>query len=256
MLKPGQEMGIDEWKRLIETYSNVGVSQFSFTGGEALLKEGCLELVDFASKKAHVGILSNGRIMTEDVLKFCAERNVHVMMSMPGLKSFGMNTDSDTSVGHILSMFSVARELGCQTTVGIAVTKLNLPELYETISAALIAGADSLLLNRFLPGGRGLSHPELILTREEVNSLYRCHLMSRSKRLLHNRTSCEIALISSILLIATSKTKISHHTITRRFLIDIVLDPSVVIHFIICRSTMSINNSKISLYSPRLWIGI
>ena len=48
------------------------------------------------------------------------------------------------------------------------VTKLNLPELYETISAALIAGADSLLLNRFLPGGRGLSHPELILTREEV----------------------------------------------------------------------------------------
>lgn len=31
-----------------------------------------------------------------------------------------------------------------------------------------IAGADSLLLNRFLPGGRGLSHPELILTREEV----------------------------------------------------------------------------------------
>ena len=33
MLKPGQEMGIDEWKRLIETYSNVGVSQFSFTGG-------------------------------------------------------------------------------------------------------------------------------------------------------------------------------------------------------------------------------
>lgn len=168
MLKPGQEMGIDEWKRLIETYSNVGVSQFSFTGGEALLKEGCLELVDFASKKAHVGILSNGRIMTEDVLKFCAERNVHVMMSMPGLKSFGMNTDSDTSVGHILSMLSVARKLGCQTTVGIAVTKLNLPELYETISAALIAGADSLLLNRFLPGGRGLSHPELMLTREEV----------------------------------------------------------------------------------------
>lgn len=76
MLKPGQEMGIDEWKHLIETYSNVGVSQFSFTGGEALLKEGCLELVDFASKKAHVGILSNGRIMTEDVLKFCAERNI------------------------------------------------------------------------------------------------------------------------------------------------------------------------------------
>ena len=50
MLEPGTEMSIDEWKRLIEAYSCAGVSQFSFTGGEALLKEGCLELMDFAAK--------------------------------------------------------------------------------------------------------------------------------------------------------------------------------------------------------------
>ena len=50
-----------EWKRLIEAYSAAGVSQFSFTGGEALLKEGCLELMDFASKRAKVGLLSNGQ---------------------------------------------------------------------------------------------------------------------------------------------------------------------------------------------------
>ena len=164
MLKPGPEMEVDEWKRLIDTYASAGVTQFSFTGGEALLKEGCLELMDFASKRAQAGLLSNGRAMTEDVLRFCAERGIHVMMSMPGLTSFAANTDSDTSVEHILSMFGKAHELGCATTVGIAVTKLNLPELYETISAALVAGADSLLLNRFLPGGRGLSHPELMLT--------------------------------------------------------------------------------------------
>ena len=60
MLKPGTEMSIDEWKRLIEAYSCAGVSQFSFTGGEALLKEGCLELMDFAAKRAKVGLLSNG----------------------------------------------------------------------------------------------------------------------------------------------------------------------------------------------------
>ena len=64
MLKPGPEMDVGEWKRLVEVYSSVGVSQFSFTGGEALLKEGCLELMDFASKRAKVGLLSNGRVMT------------------------------------------------------------------------------------------------------------------------------------------------------------------------------------------------
>ena len=184
MLKPGPEMEVDEWKRLIEAYASAGVTQFSFTGGEALLKEGCLELMDFASKRAQAGLLSNGRAMTEDVLRFCAERGIHVMMSMPGLTSFAANTDSDTSVEHILSMFGRAHELGCATTVGIAVTKLNLPELYETISAALVAGADSLLLNRFLPGGRGLSHPELMLTAEEVRQIADVaeEVLSRAKR--------------------------------------------------------------------------
>ena len=47
---------VDEWKRLIDTYASAGVTQFSFTGGEALLKEGCLELMDFASKRAQAGL--------------------------------------------------------------------------------------------------------------------------------------------------------------------------------------------------------
>ena len=109
---------------LIEAYASAGVTQFSFTGGEALLKEGCLELMDFASKRAQAGLLSNGRAMTEDVLRFCAERGIHVMMSMPGLTSFAANTDSDTSVEHILSMFGRAHELGCATTVGMPLSSL------------------------------------------------------------------------------------------------------------------------------------
>ena len=199
MLKPGPEMEIGEWKRLIEAYSAAGVTQFSFTGGEALLKEGCLELMDFASKRAQVGLLSNGRAMTEDVLRFCAERGIHVLMSMPGLRSFAANTDSDTSVEHILSMFGKAHELGCATTVGIAVTKLNLPELYEAISAALVAGADSLLLNRFLPGGRGLSHPELMLTADDVRHAADVaeEVLSRAKRRGHFGTELPSCLIDA-----------------------------------------------------------
>jgi len=43
--------------------------------------------------------------------------------------------------------------------------------LYETISAALLAGADTLLLNRFLPGGRGLKNTEFLLSKEEINEM-------------------------------------------------------------------------------------
>ena len=197
MIKPSAEMSVDEWKRLIDEFAANGVRQFSFTGGEALMKEGCLDLVDFASKRALVNLLSNGRIVTDDVLRFCAERGIRLSVSMPGLKSFAENTDSDTPVEHILGVFARARELGCGTTVGVAVTKLNLPELYETISAALVAGADSLLLNRFLPGGRGLAHPELMLTAEEVREIADVaeEVLSRAKRYGHFGTEMPACLI-------------------------------------------------------------
>jgi radical SAM protein with 4Fe4S-binding SPASM domain len=96
-------------------------------------------------------------------------------------------------------MFGRAHELGCATTVGIAVTKLNLPELYETISAALVAGADSLLLNRFLPGGRGLSHPELMLTADEVRQIADVaeEVLSRAKRHGHFGTELPDCMIDA-----------------------------------------------------------
>jgi radical SAM protein with 4Fe4S-binding SPASM domain len=58
------------------------------------------------------------------------------------------------------------------TVVNITVTKKNLHELYQTIAAAFLAGAQQLLLNRFLPGGRGLSYEkELILNTNEVREM-------------------------------------------------------------------------------------
>ncbi len=55
------------------------------------------------------------------------------------------------------------------THVGITVTRKNLHELYETIAESLLAGAGSVLLNRFMPGGRGLDHAdELMLSKEEL----------------------------------------------------------------------------------------
>ena len=197
MMTPTPEMDVAEWKRLIAAYAEIGVTQFSFTGGEALMKEGCLELLDFAAARCSVGLLSNGRLVTDEIIRFCADRHIRLSMSLPGLRAFPENTDSDTSVEKVLSHFRYAREVGCATTVGIAVTKLNLSELYETISAALLAGADSVLLNRFLPGGRGLSHPELLLTPREVVEAADVAeaVLKRTKRYGHFGTEMPLCLI-------------------------------------------------------------
>lgn len=171
MLPQGPELEPAEWHRLLTTFAAAGVTHFSFTGGEAILKEGLADLIAFAAHlrpRPTLNLLSNGRALTDDWMRLCARHGVTLSISLPGLRTLPEHTGADTSPDTPLRRFARAKALGCATGAGVAVTRRNLPELYETLAAALIAGADTLLLNRFLPGGRGLSHPELELSPEEV----------------------------------------------------------------------------------------
>jgi radical SAM protein with 4Fe4S-binding SPASM domain len=95
--------------------------------------------------------------MTDQDLQFLAGRRVHLMLSLPGMQTYAEHTgggDPET----VLELFARASALGIRTTVGVTVTRRNLHEVFETVGEALLAGANELLLNRFLPGGRGLAH--------------------------------------------------------------------------------------------------
>jgi len=109
--------------------------------------------------------------MNEDWLDLFKELNVHLSMSLPGYETFEKHTRVDNADG-VLHWFNVAKEKGIKTTVNITVTNLNYFELFKTISLGLINGAMTILLNRFLPGGRGLSNQkELTLTIEQVRGM-------------------------------------------------------------------------------------
>jgi radical SAM protein with 4Fe4S-binding SPASM domain len=169
------EIDVSEWKRLIGTLCGMGVVNLAFTGGEPLLKEGLEELIRFAASRTSelvetedgklvsrrippkLFLLSNGKEMTRGILDLCAELGVHLSMSLPGVKAFPRLT-AGGDPGNVLRWFERAKAAGVRTTAGVTVTAWNLEELFETLSAALLAGAETLLLNRFLPGGRGLAH--------------------------------------------------------------------------------------------------
>ncbi|SKA58674.1 radical SAM additional 4Fe4S-binding SPASM domain-containing protein [Succinivibrio dextrinosolvens DSM 3072] len=109
--------------------------------------------------------------MSEEYLKLFKEVNVHLSMSLPGFSNFKKLTGVDNAE-NVLYWFQRAKALGMETTCNVTVTKLNISELYETLALALLNGASSILLNRFLPGGRGLSYmEELLLTNEQINEM-------------------------------------------------------------------------------------
>jgi len=183
------EMNVDQWKKCILKLCEMGVCNFAFTGGEPLLKDGITEIIEFAAsctsqyieskdnqlitRHAPPGLylLSNGLAMKDEILDLCKKYKIHLSLSLPGLTGFKKHTGVDNAE-RILEWFGKAREKGVSTTAGITVTRLNIDELYENISAAFIAGAGNLLMNRFLPGGRGLQYTdELSLDIPQINKM-------------------------------------------------------------------------------------
>lgn len=175
----GEELNLEQWKKVIDKLYDLGVYQFTLSGGEATLKDCMPQIVEYireegerrGSKKPIV-LISNGLAMTEEYLQLFKRYNVQLSMSLPGYRTFEEHTGVDNADG-VLSWFTRAKELGIRTTVNVTVTQKNLHELFETISLGLISGAGSLLLNRFLPGGRGLAHKdELLLSKQQVNDMF------------------------------------------------------------------------------------
>lgn len=165
------ELNIDQWISILHALRKRGVNTVSLTGGEPTLKEGFLDIIDAArGLKMQTCMITNGRNMYNDLLRELKSKQVRLSISVPGIDTFEDQTGYD-GVEHVMSLFRVARDIGMDVTANIAVTKLNLPELYETIAYSLVNGAQYVLLNRFLPGGRGLQNEEYLLDSEEINTM-------------------------------------------------------------------------------------
>ena len=181
-----QELTTDEWKDVIDRLVQMGVAQIAFTGGEPLLKEGLTEIIEHAAScsaqhietvgeilQSHhappkLYLLSNGSAVDDDVLALCKRLDVQLSMSLPGLSTFTEHTQyGDPDI--VLENFRKASAMGIPTVLNSTVTSKNIDELYKTISAGFLAGAGMLLMNRFLPGGRGLAYAEeLMLDKDQV----------------------------------------------------------------------------------------
>lgn len=172
------ELDLAQWKRAIDRLYDAGVEKFSITGGEAILKKETPDIVRYIRDEGHrrgfdhqMVLISNGKAMSDEWLHFFKEQNVHLCLSMPGYKSFKQLTGNDNVEG-VLHWFRRAKEVGVSTTANITVTKINYGEIFKNISMALINGASTVLLNRFLPGGRGLLHiDQLLLSHDQLKGL-------------------------------------------------------------------------------------
>jgi len=176
-LEPAEELTIEQWIDALAVLKGHGVEKLSISGGEALLKEGLLDLLRYIredgcfNKDEEIVLISNGMAMNEEFLEAFRKNDVHLSLSLPGLATYTELTGTGNA-GGVLYWLARAKEEGVKTTCNITVTKINHHELYETIANAFISGAETLLLNRFLAGGRGLENiGRLTIGNRELNEM-------------------------------------------------------------------------------------
>ena len=182
-----RELTTEEWKTVINKAVSLGSNNVTLTGGEPLIRSDIREILDFIG--THEGItnkrlITNSLLLTDDVLAMLKKYNFAFSTSLPGVKTYRKLTGTN-GAEQVLRWIKRASDLGLNVTTGITVTKLNKFELYETIASALLAGSKTILLNRFLPGGRGLKHrKQLELNRSDVNEMLTTaeEVLSISKR--------------------------------------------------------------------------
>lgn len=165
------ELTLHEWFDVINVLLENGVRTITLTGGEPLTRADLKNIIKYiSSQNVPMVMITNGRAMNEEFLSFLSRYDISLCISVPGISTFEAHTGIN-NVEHVLSLFEKAKVFGLKTTANIAVTKKNLPELYENIALPLLHGADYILLNRFLPGGRGLQNSEYLLSLNEVNEM-------------------------------------------------------------------------------------
>ncbi|MCL2186009.1 MAG: radical SAM protein [Treponema sp.] len=199
----GIELNLPEWKRAIDILKSHNIKYISLSGGETLLNPELPEILAYLreqnfNKGKSIVVISNGLLMSEEYLKLFKKYKVHLSLSLPGINTFERHTGQDNALG-VLHWLRRASQEKVQTTVNITVTNINYNELYETISYALIAGADTLLLNRFLIGGRGIQYQnELSLSKEQVNGMLDTaeDVLSKAKRWGSIGTEMPLCLIN------------------------------------------------------------
>lgn len=193
------ELTYQEWFQVIDTLLAHGVSSFTLTGGEPLTRKDIKKIIEYiAERNIPLVLISNGRVMDEAFIEYLSHYDISLCISVPGIKTFQEHTGVD-HISHVLGLFELAKKYGLKATANIAVTKKNLPELYENVALPLIHGAEYVLLNRFLPGGRGLSNTEYLLSLDETNEMLEIaeSVLSKANRYGHVGTELPLCAIKN-----------------------------------------------------------
>jgi mycofactocin radical SAM maturase len=180
------ELSTKEAKKLIDSLEKMKVLYINFSGGEPLLRPDIFELLEYASqKKLGIDLLTNGALITKDVIERLEETNIfHLQVSLDGIgKTHDQFRGINGSYERSIKAIKLLRGADYGVSISSAVTKQNIDEIPKIIDLAVDLGANLYKTTLFMPTGRGRESADSYeLTSQEVKS-FASMLMEKKKEI-------------------------------------------------------------------------
>ncbi|WMJ87608.1 radical SAM/SPASM domain-containing protein [Anaerocolumna sp. MB42-C2] len=174
--KLNDEMSSEQIKKVLDQLDEVGVSDVSITGGEPLLREDCLELLEYAGKKEgfYLTLNTNGLLLNEEKIKFleayCPKINIAVSLDGYNPETYSVLRKSYIEYDKILDqeffiiVENLKRLVKSKLSVGInyTITHATINNIWKTYEFINGLGIKRMLGIKFFPYGHGRLNREIL----------------------------------------------------------------------------------------------
>jgi radical SAM protein with 4Fe4S-binding SPASM domain len=144
----------------------------SFTGGEPLLRPDILQLVERAARRdVSVNLLTNGSLLTPELIRSLLDAGV-TLFEIPLLSAEREMHNALTrseSFDRVTESIADTKLAGGRVVTVFVITRRNHDHLRDMLRVSFALSADTVMVNRFNPGGTGLRHlGELLPSPEQI----------------------------------------------------------------------------------------
>jgi len=169
----GGELPLSGIELLADSISAAHPVSITLTGGEPLLRKDLCGIVHaFSDRGIRVGIATNGLLLDQETAELLKKAGVEwVEVSIPSLHP-DRYEDLCGIVGPaaVKGAMLAVKSVGIRLTVSHIITSVNCDEAGVIVDLAYAFSADAVALNRFVPGGTGLSNQHLLPTLNQLDS--------------------------------------------------------------------------------------
>jgi radical SAM protein with 4Fe4S-binding SPASM domain len=154
---------------IIDKLKQWGVDTLGFSGGEPLLNPDLFDIAAYAKANGFKNSLLTNGILASKFSSQIAENFEVVQISLQGLQTtHDKLTGKDGNFQKAILGRTALMDYKVSVSAVVVVNRLNLFELKDTIALAAGVDMNSVLVNRFLPGGKGLENTDMAFNENEL----------------------------------------------------------------------------------------